>query len=250
MPLPSDIANLALWFRAYDLVNFADGTAINGNWSSVAGTCTATQATGANQPTKQTVNGQQVVRCDGINDSLALGGDALTFTQNATGVTVFAKLKVPSAPSTTIGGVFGVSINGATGARMLMRINGNTWNFGGRRADADSFLHVGSTPIEYSRIHVLSGVLDAVNTDAFLYLDRLQVGVNTTWQSTGNFANTASLTAFLGCAPDSTNFIPMDLYEIVAYSRALSDNERQQVEDYLLPPSAWRAEARCNIRVI
>lgn len=231
---PTDVTSLALWFRASDLSALADATAIDGNWSSAQGSSTATQTTSGNRPTKQTSSGATVVRFDGINDNLTLGGDALTCTQNAAGVTIFARMKMTGAPGATTAVVAGFSVNGSSNARAMMLVNAsNFWTIGGRRLDADSFASVGTTTYDTTTLHTLCGILDYANSDAFMFLDGAAAGSTTTFQTSGSSSNTASNAARIGAAPDGTTPIQMDLRELIVYSKALSTTERNRVEAYL-----------------
>ncbi len=247
MPLPSDISNLTLWFRAYDLVNLVDGTAIDGNWSSAVGTCTATQGTAGDRPTKQTVNGKPVVRFDGNTDKLALGGDALTATQNVAGFTIFLRL---TSSGTGTDCQFAVSVGTSTSLRASIRRISGVWQGGGRILDTDGFGSAGTTAADLVYPHTLAAVFDCTNADLFMFVDGAAAGSNTSYATAGNTSNTASQVARIGAQSDDINHAEMDLYEVIVYSRALNNTERQTVEAYLNPPTAWRVEARNNIRVI
>lgn len=228
--LPSNLAGLAVWYKASDLSGLTDGTAVS-SWTSAAGTSVASQATGANQPTKQTASGAPVVRFDGTNDSLSLNGDALSMTQNVSGFTLFVKAKVAS---TSNGTVFAVD-QGTTTAnhRAILRVLSSVWNAGGRRLDADSLTAVGTLTPSTTTPQVVSAVFDYTNTDLNLYVDGAAGGSNLSFQTSGSTSNTASFLVTIGCAVDSTLFKAMDLYEVVAYNRALDAADRQAVEAYL-----------------
>src|SRR5215207_2783990 len=128
MPDPTTVADLALWFRASDLSGLADGTAISTQWSSFVGGSTTNQTTTAARPTKQTVGSDTVVRFDGTDDRLKVNdGAALTATQNTTGVTLFVKGKVNSAPAAT--GLFFMFATASIGfVRLYAAVEATTTN--------------------------------------------------------------------------------------------------------------------------
>src|SRR5215207_6411144 len=98
-PPPS---GLALWWRAEDLSGYPDGTGV-ASWPSRNGVSLASQATAGFQPTKQTdANGKICARFDGVDDRLALSGDALTFSQNVGGITIALRARSNTAAGTTI----------------------------------------------------------------------------------------------------------------------------------------------------
>jgi hypothetical protein len=230
---PTDVANLGLWFRGSDLSGLADGTAINGNWSSLAGTSLASQATSGFRPAKQTVGGRTVVRFDGTDDKLALDGAALTVTQDVPGLTIFARVKLNALPSAAVGGIASFSVNGSTNTRAHLRTSSTgLWQAFGRRLDADSAASAGTLAADTS-IHTVCTVFDYVNTDAFVFVDGAAAGSNTAFQTSGNTSNTVSNTARFGVEPNDASPTSMDLYEVVVYKSALNTANRQLIEAYL-----------------
>lgn len=237
-------SGLAIWYRAADLSGLADGTAIS-SWTSTWGTSTASQATGTNQPTKQTVNGITVVRFDGSNDRLSLNGDALTLSQNKGGVTIFARVKMNALTSTN-GYIVHLS-NGLSVANdraaVLARSTGAV-DASGRRLDADTRVAVTGGSIGTTAIRTLVGLFDYTNNDLFIYMDGSTIASNlNTWGAAGNTSNTASLGADFGTDTTAGSFGSMDLYEVLVYSRALTTAERQQVENYFLITAGLTATA-------
>jgi hypothetical protein len=73
--VPSDVAGLLIWYKADALTGLVDGDPV-ASWPDSSGNSrTASQATGANQPTYKTniVNSLPVVRFDATNDNLNTG---------------------------------------------------------------------------------------------------------------------------------------------------------------------------------
>lgn len=229
---PADVADLGLWYKASSLSGLADGTAIDANWSSSVGTSSATQATSGFRPTKQTVSGSTVVRFDGTDDFLNIGGDALTVTQDTPGVTIFARMRLISAPGSGSAGIVVFSIGTASGtSRLLLQVTGGNWSMLGRRNDADSSGSTGTTAYETTSVHTVCMVADYANTGAFMYIDGVAAGSNTSFLTAGNTSDTPSLAARIG-AQLGGFFINMDLRELAVYSSALSTSNRQLVESY------------------
>ena len=238
MASPTDIPNLVLWFRASDLSAYADGTAMDNQWSSVVGSSTTTQITTASQPTKQTVGADSVVRFDGTDDWLRITtGAALTATQNKAAVTIFAKAKVNTIPAAT-GLFFFFSTAASTTSRCQVGIAATTGvgRIGGRRLDADALQSFsGTLAWDTTDVHVQTSVYDWANASAYIYLDGALSGSNTAFQTAGNSDTTASGAAAMGAANSATSLqLACDLYDVIVYDRVLTSGEQQTVEDYLL----------------
>jgi hypothetical protein len=244
MAVPTDVADLALWFDASDFVGQLDGAAIGAGgtpWVSKVGTSSGTQGTAGQQPTKQTVDGATAVRfLFSRTDVLSLSGDALTATQNKTGVTIFVKLRAISATA-ALGYAVHIDRNSINSARATVGVDSSSQAYTrGRRLDADAAIFNGGGVVGTTSNQVISGVYDYTNNDLFTYLDGTLVGSDTApWSGAGNSSNTASAGAWLGSDAVSNNFDGY-LFEVLVYSRALNTSERQDMENYLMgiaPPA-------------
>jgi len=218
---------LSLQFRASDLDTLADGAAVS-SWSSAVGDSVATQGVGSAQPTKRALDARVLVRGDG-GDNLSLSGDALTWSAGLAGSTILARVK---RSASTDRAVVGFSNNGAAASqRLSLRVIGGIWKLGGRRLDGDTFLERGTVAADQS-VHTLSGVFNYAAATVSLWVDGV---LDTTdgFQSAGITSATASIAASLLSQSDGTNQLFGDLYEFLAFSRALSDTERAAAEAYL-----------------
>jgi len=219
---------LALWFRAEDLAGLADGDPVS-SWTSAAGTSVATQGTGSAQPTKRTLDGKDSVRFDGVNDWLALDGDALTFSNAAAGVTLITRFKRNAAQDRSIFSIY----TGGSAVRYRLLTASSVWKFGGRRLDADSFVEIGTGSAADQGVHTVSGVIDYARTSISLYVDGVLDASSTSFQTAGVASATNSTLAAFGAQADGQFPLSADLYEFLAWPRALSATERALAEDYL-----------------
>src|SRR5215207_2286364 len=236
---PQTVPGLRLWFAASDLSGLADAAAVGvagtSPWISRQGTSVGTQATGVKQPTKQTVGGETCVRFDGSDDALLLSGDALTFSQNVDGCTMFVKLKLNALPGAAAQ-AFSVSIGTAANtSRLTIRpLSTGEHQVGARRLDADGLALVGTGLPGTTNIRVLEGVVDYANNDGLALIDGVPAGSSTTFGTAGNTSNTAALGAALGARADGlAEWLSCDIYEVLVYQGALSAGDRQTVETYL-----------------
>lgn len=230
-------ATPVLWFLARNLSGLSDGAAVT-TWSSAIGTSTASQGTGANQPTKQTVSGEHCVRFDGSNDSLSLNGDALTFSQNIGAITLFVKAKIITLPASFAMLTHFSSGTSTSQGRAYIDINsGGTMETGGRRLDADAVDETATGTPGTTDVHVFGGLYDYTNSDLFTYIDGAQTGTDASFQAAGSTSNTASQAVAFGADTAGTShFLNYDLYEVLVYNRALTAPEVAQVQEYLVPP--------------
>ncbi len=114
--LPTDIANLKVWYRADQGITISTGVS---QWNDLSGNAHhLVQATGASQPTYDATSGansQAGVTFDGSDDSLAVSFSAVSQPFH-----VFAIIKTVSALD---GGSRGLVCGGAIGERMITQGN-------------------------------------------------------------------------------------------------------------------------------
>lgn len=222
----------AMWHKASSL-NLA-GTDAVASWTDSSGNSrTASQGTGAAQPTYQieAIGGKPALRFDGSDDRLAIA-NATTMLRNVSGVTVIVVHK----PSSVSGArVLFWSPNAVPTTRALVGINvggGSGYGGGGRRLDADSFQQVaGGTPDTSAVIQTV--VFDYANSNLFVYINGVLVASKTDFQTDGNTSNTsAAASAEIG-RDGSSNLYVGDAAEEVTIASALVTADRQQYEAYL-----------------
>src|SRR5215207_4403131 len=195
MAWPTDIPNLALWFRAADLAGLADGTAVGDTgtqWASLVGSSVASQATAGFRPTKQTdTNGAACVRFDGTDDRLSLSGDALTFSANVGGITMAARARA-NQTGVQVVLLSGQASNLAAVRYLLRQLSTGTFGIGGRRLDADAFQALSGGALGTTQPRVQVGVLDYAGATAAAYLDGVLTSSTAAFQTAGVTSNTSS----------------------------------------------------------
>lgn len=214
---PSDVAGLWLWAKSESLDGLSDGAAIS-QWNDSSGNARhLTQGTGANQPIKQTVGGKSVARFDGANHRMAVpNASALT------AATVFIVVKVDADPAA------GIPTSGL-------------WDFG---SDAANDTHYPFTDgIIYDDFGTTARKT-TVNPTPALTSPRnyCVISAASDWRSYldgSNLHTTATNTVgflaapLLGRGPTNPVNLDGDVHELILYSSALSDGNRQSVEGYL-----------------
>jgi hypothetical protein len=241
---PSDLSGLVVWLDAtkglFDATS--GGSAVTTDASSVArwedqsgNANNFTQSQSANRPVLKTSiqNGLNVVRFDGSNDLFQCANNSLF--RNVGGGTLFAVRKCAANP-TAAQDVFRANISGNIGSRIFFNVGFNSGksNAGGRRLDADGFVGIASSNnVSTTNFEIQSAVYDFINTDLYLYIDGATAASNTSWLTTGNTSNTDSSGIFVGGNSGGANAFNGDIAEIVAFNRALTTSEREQVEAYL-----------------
>ncbi len=228
------VSGASLWLRADGLTGLADGAAV-ATWTDESGmTNHATQATAANRPTYRAgvQNGLPVVRFDGTDDRLAYNGAVLVNTD----YTIFI-------------------VEGRTDPKA------NNYVLRGSVGTTDQNLHVGYrvnatfTHAQYNNDYdmpVAGYTLQQFNVLA-LDLDATGGSGRHTWRNgtlLGAKANNTRLGAYVNSSIGgyTPNMYKGDVAEVVMYRRALSAQERRQVETYLmskwLPPVPYASTLR------
>ena len=204
-------------------------------WTDMSGNGrNASQADSAKRPSIVTnaLNGKQVRRFDGVDDSLRLT-TGLGMLKDVPGATVIAAYKWITDPA-TFSPVIVVSIadNVVSRATIGGGVAYRKLVTGGRRLDLDGFDGATSASDNPTTYFIHSGILNYANSDAFQYVNGHIDGANTSFQTNGNTDITDSSIITLGTS-NTTNFANIDLAEILVFPTALSDVNRQRVERYL-----------------
>lgn len=208
---PTSITGLKVWLKA-DSLGLADGTSVS-SWSDSSGSGNnVAQATSGNQPVYKTgiVNGNPIVRFDGVNDLLATSG-SIAVSQP---FTLFAVFKVPaSAPAGNQAVVCGSNpypgffLNPTNGPLMY----GGTSNVGSGTYDG--------------AFHYFTGIFNAASSVFY----RNGVSAGTGNPGTGGFG-----TFGVGSLADgSGQRYAGDVAETLLYNSSLSATDRGNVESYL-----------------
>lgn len=225
-PLASIIppSGLVLWLKADDLTG-ADGSAVS-TWTDASGLGNnATQGTGSLQPLLKKaangINGLNVVRFDGTDDHMQG-----TFNPGTTGLTVFFIARTGGALD-TYAAVLGSSVAATSGCR---------WQFGLGSDATQGAGWGGSADVNLGAVQDL-----AINTP---YFGRYRIsnagnqwtmdGVNTVTVADATFPS-GTFTYTIGDeSPASPYELNGDVGEVIVYNRALTDDECDQVKEYLL----------------
>lgn len=235
--VPTDISNLVVWLDAgkglFDATS--GGSAVTTDASTVArwedqsgNGNNFTQSGSSQRPQLKTSiqNGLNVLRL--TNSTFVVCNNNALF-RNISGATVFGVRKCASNP-TGEQNIFRANINNSSPSRIFFAVGFGTAgraNAGGRRLDTDSFSGIVSTNnVSTTAFEIQSAVYDYANTNLFLYFDGSQEASNTSWQTAGSTSDTDSSQIRVGTFNG-------DIAEVIAYNRALSTAERENVEKYL-----------------
>ena len=202
---PSDVSGLVAWYDASQLTGFSDDDPV-GTWTDESGNSNDASNTLTQRPLYKTavLNGLPVVRFDGTNDRLDM----------STSMTVGAVF--------VVGNWSGADPFPAGYKSMFGRAAGGYNLMFGREAETNlgtSF--TGGTSNIRVNGGAASGVVDyaTLSTHKLAYIDTSSPSTNSDWHIAS------------GDALDEYWF--GDMAEIIVYSAALSDTDREAVEDYL-----------------
>lgn len=216
---PASLANLVWRVDAGTITGKNDGDAVS-QWDDLVGTAHATQGTGANQPLYKVNihNGRPAVRFDGSNDLLAANGVATYFSGNVAW-TIFIVAKYVALSTNAI---VGVGRSSDANPITLFNTLNNHYNVN-HRATGTSVNH--ETLVTGTDIGIISckrsgasGVMSANSSEVALTgvsttVDRFTLGALVR-NTTGSWAN-------------------VDIFEVLVYSRALTDSEMAKVNTWL-----------------
>jgi len=215
---PAEITT-ALWFDAADSSTITIATGVS-QWDDKSGNGrNATQATGANQPSviSAALNGKNVIRFDGSNDTLNYDG---TFFAS-TSYTIHAVVTRRSNKSSNF--FMGGTDNNTNKNLLIGWENNTTFRFAQYSNDIDASVSGYTTPITD-----LWGL--GLNTSVGRYIFRNGTSANTNATTTALISYTGAL---LGAFMSVSSYYNGDIAEIVATTSVLSTEDRQKMEGYL-----------------
>jgi parallel beta-helix repeat protein len=221
--------NLSLWLQADAGVTLNGSTVAQWADQSSSGTHAA-QPTALNQPALLTnaVNGKPALRFDGVNDYLS-------FTLPVNGLSGLTMILVSASLLDVDGGWNGVANaplfwneTASWGTLHLSPFQRMVkYRFGTGQA---SNLPAHTRPVTLNAAYSLTTAVKSASTES-LYVNGMQV-----LAQSGKLTALANIrdTGNLGRGYNDDTFFNGDIAEVLVYTRALTDAERQQVEQYLL----------------
>lgn len=243
-PAGIDNTNLAIWLDANSGVTVNAGNVTQ--WTDLSGNGrNATQATTANSPIliNNVLNGQSVIRFDGINDFLGTG--AIPALNNNILHTTFAvfQSKKPATPSAAFYSSYGANVPtwGLYTAQNPSLLTANSVFFeaidgSGNPVFRQSQSFIDTDPLPRPYV-VATGIWNGNSTTTTTLIDFYrndQQGnfsggtVTAPSASPGTHSNTT-----IGAYPDSTNFLEGDIAEIIIYNAVLNNVQRNLIQSYL-----------------
>lgn len=224
--LPTDIADLRVWLKAGRITGLNDGDAV-ATWSDLSGNGNdATQATGAKQPLYQTniVNGEPIVRGDGVNDILDFGTPDILVGQGSCLGIVVAELRQ------AIGGGAGI-----TGMRQNV---GFAYGFNGNE-EWGGFVNSGAWEGDFSPAGATTGLNDGVFRIYELQYNGidLRAFINGTLDSIPDAAVVGNLgvgaAASIFGRDDEVEFLQHDIAEFLMYAPLPNTDDITNLRNYL-----------------
>lgn len=226
---PTDIDGIQLWLDASQITGLTDGDTV-ATWSDESGESNdATQSTSSYQPTYQTneLNGEPIVRFDGTDDYLDLG----TQINNLSNYTVFIVHKMISTSGDQV--LLG-STDSAGNNKNSMFFFGYHPSLWGGFGDG-----VGATVSSYNSISASTNSIIATQkyTTGNSYVNGYKDGVEsarTVILSNATSILTTTYSVAVGRYGGYAGYYAnADIAEIIVYDTALSDTDREKVEEYL-----------------
>ena len=226
--IPTAIPDLGLWLKADAGITLVGGEV--DAWADQSGNGRNFSAPGAtNRPAYSgTRNGLPVLTFDGTTDYLSGNAASLNIARNVSGVTMIAVVKYGAA---AVQRAFSTRINTAGGTRTLLGVSATQWQTGTKRLDADSDVLIAGGTANANYV-VQSGVLRYSVATAGIFINGVSQ-VDTAFQTAGNSSDTDSNATFVGASIVPGSFLNGDLAELIVYRRAITPDERTQVENYL-----------------
>jgi hypothetical protein len=213
---PDQIAGLQFWLDADAIGGLSDNDTVS-TWPNPGALADAASSGG---PTWQTneLNGQSIVRFDGVDDYFTL--DSALETLNPSAATVFIVVKIDADPPS--GSKWGLwAWNSGQGTTYPWTGDGVIYEAFGtdtRKVTGDPSLSLASW-----RIYCVKSAHNAWTS----YLDGTQH-----YTTASNTVSWASSPYYLGRS-NGSGFLDGDVAELLLYDTALSDTDRQDVEAYL-----------------
>lgn len=210
-------SGLALWFDASDAANFIISTGV-AQWNDLSGNGRhLVQETGSKQPSRTTAgspNGQNIVSFDGADDRLGVSWASVSNPITACGV---ARLRANSAFAAPLGAI-GNGPVATTLDPLDLSSSGNTYR------QYAGVISTGVTAIN-NVWYYFTCVLDAANS--FARANGASIIGN------GNTGSATASNYFIGASSADSVWYPLDVAELLYYTRALSSAEYLSVESYL-----------------
>jgi len=240
---PDTISGLRLWLKPDTGVttDTSMSTTTVSTWANQASTGSGydfVQATKANQPLWGTVtlNGFNGATIDNTDDFLAISAGGLGMLRNLSSYTVFIVAKMPAAAATRRALMVSTGTSGSNPRFAADVTATNRMAIQGRRLDADGNTSINTgTNNDYATDQntYLTYLVDHNATTAKAWVNGALELNNTTYTSTGSTSDTDSMAIRIGCTIAGTNQWNGTIFEILVYNTALSDSNRQIVENYL-----------------
>ncbi|MBC8369193.1 MAG: hypothetical protein H8E25_04275 [Planctomycetes bacterium] len=183
-----------------------------------------------------------VLRFDGGDYMDVVHNSALGMLRNAGGGTLFAVARTSNTGSQRVL-MISAADSGKTRAginffdRFGTSIAGNgDFGLSGRRNDADNFQRIEGGVVTLNQFAQWTGVFDWTAGALSLYVNGTLETATNNFQTAGNTSNTDSGNIRVGADAvfgSTRGTFVGDLCEVVVYDRALSNNERAQIESWL-----------------
>lgn len=232
---PRQFLGLKLWLDASTISGLVDSDPVT-TWTDLSGNGNnATQSTAAAKPTYKTsvINGRPVVRFDGVDDYLTSTGVVSGFAAQDQPLTVFTVVKANDISVNRALWSLGSSVSNYPYLWHYIAATSPNYNATLRDDAASATKDFPTSALPYSTVaNAVATTLVTTGTSGSLYVN------GTLLNAAADVDVGVSTFTYLGIgaqvrSTDINNFLSGDIAEIVVYNRALTADERQQVERYL-----------------
>jgi hypothetical protein len=238
---PRTIAGLGLWLRgdvAYTSIS-PDVQATNGEsvrrWPDLSGSGRHyDQAVSGNKPlfAMTGLNGLPALSYDGLDDFVAAVA-GLDLFRNVSGATNFCVAQATSGTVAATQNLSYVSTATASTTRSTIgRAATNTYSWGGRRLDADTFSSTTAGTTSASPF-CIAGLWDYANARLTPYLNGAAQTPIDPFKTAGNTSDTDSATMSVGANGTGSSGFTGRIAEVLVWRRVLTTAERAAVHAYL-----------------
>jgi hypothetical protein len=217
---PTDIIGLKLWLDAGQGVT-KDGSNYVSQWADQSGNGNnASQGTAANQPlyVASGLNSKPVISFDGINDYLI--GTVLPIGAGSFTVFIIQRLRTTTHTASCS---FLISIAGVSKFSLYMQYT-DYYAFSFSKG-----LYINSSPSAYNNVFFLWETTKILNTSITQHINGSQKSTSTNATITSSFVDDKY---YLNYYVEGS-IGEYDIAEVLVYDSALSDTDRQRVENYL-----------------
>jgi len=193
-----------------------------------------TQSSSTSRPLRRVSvqNGRDAVEFDGSNDIMFMSA-GLDIFQNVPGITWLAVVKWLTEPTTTR--IFAsAATNNNSIARSLIGAGAvsKKTRFQSRRNDGDTpFAQAGTNDVP-ATFYIQVAVMDYQNQTMRQWVGSTQNASDTSVLTSGNTSNTNSTNVAIGAFHTETAPSNIQIAELFAFSRALTDSERELLANY------------------